>query len=111
APPPPADVSEQLKEQLKKHPNEQLSEQPSEQPSEQLNERSEEAGLIDFVVRFDTATCSIPAPHTPAVNRSRGMPKEAQPVASGPSRAPGRLPAQAVAAPPAPVEVVACPQD
>lgn len=102
-PPVPAgrQLDEQYSEQLNARASEQLdgraSEQLDGQASEQLGGQADDARQIDFVVRFDTATCEIPAPHTSATSRSSGEPREVVAVASGPSGRAERPPMRAAA--------------
>lgn len=104
-------LNQPLSEQLSSHLNEHLREQLNGQLNELPNGPWGDAGLIDFVVRYDTATCGIPAPHTALFNRSSDKAREAVAVAAGPRRAPGRLPAGASAVSPATVAALPPPQD
>lgn len=121
--PPPAVVSPQLNNHLSEQPNNHLSEQLNNHLSEQLREQLNgqlnelpngqfgDAGLMDFVVRFDTATCGVPAPHMSVSNRSSDKPREGVAVAAGPSRSSGRPPARASAVSPATAAALPRPQD
>ena len=92
--PPPAPVGKQLDGQHLAQPNEQLS----GQLNEQLSGQASQVGQIDLVVRFDTATCEIPAPHTPPTNnRSSDNPRDVVAVVPGPSRRTERPPLRAAA--------------
>lgn len=100
---PPAVISPQLSDPLNGH----LNGQPSELPNGQFGD----VELMDFVVRFDTATCGVPAPHISASNRSSDKPRAGVAVAAGPRRSPGRPPARASAVSPATAAALPRPQD